>query len=265
MALARFALVAAAGLIAAAAHAADCGDDVHGVRVPCRCGDTVVSDTVLRATDPISFSGRCRGDGLIVRASDFADTVVLDLAGLSIVGSETGTGIDVDRGGSEGALIVGGHGGQLGQIVAFNVGVRARDPAALRRLESIELKGNRREGLQLRTAGAMIVGVHALRNGSDGFRITGRGGRVLHSEAIENGAAGIRAYVYDLIVDARAVGNARHGIVIGGYRNDLRGSVARDNQGYGVLLAGQQHRTNDVVAEGNSTGGVGYRSAGGSP
>lgn len=242
--------------------AGDCGDDVGGVRIACACGDTVVSDTVLRATDPV-LRMRCPGNGLVISAGRLAETLVLDLAGLALVGSGTGVGIDIDRGGNEGAAIVGGRDGRHGEVVAFNVGVRARRPAAVRRIEALDVKGNRREGLQLRTAGTMVIDVRAERNGTDGMRITGRGGRLVRVAAVENGATGIRAVVYDLMIAAEAARNGRHGIVVGGFHNDLRGSTAHDNGGHGVLLAGGRHLVDGLIAERNSGDGIALRNPGG--
>jgi hypothetical protein len=159
-------------------------------------------------------------------------------------------------------MIIGGRGGRRGEIVAFNVGILAREGRDLRRIEAVELEGNRREGLDLQTAGTMVIGVRAHRNGSDGLRVIGRGGRLVDVETVENGGAGIRAYGFDIVVGVRAVGNARHGIIAGGYRNDLRGAFAARNQGYGVLLAGRGHLTEGLHADGNTLAAIGYRKGG---
>src|SRR5688572_18541302 len=102
-------LVLVAGVLASIqpALAKECGDDLEGRRVACACRDTVVSDTVLRPGDPV-VSGRCNQGGLVLRARSLAETIRLDLAGLSIVGSGVGDGISVVEGGSDGAVLVGG-------------------------------------------------------------------------------------------------------------------------------------------------------------
>jgi hypothetical protein len=216
----------------------------------------------LQRDDPL-VNGRCPFNGLIVRAADDAETVVLDLNGLSIVGSGVGTGIEVHRGGSEGAAIRGGTIARRGEVVGFGVGIKARTPQAIRRIESVEVEGQRQEGLMLRSAGVMVFDVAAVRNGSDGIRVVGQGGRLLGVEAIENGGAGLRIFARDLIIEARAEGNRRNGIVLSGLRNDLTRSVCTGNRGYGVLLGGKANRTEGVVAEANTIAGIGYR--GGSP
>ncbi len=102
-------VVCLVSLLPARTFAKECGDDVSGHRVPCDCGDTVVSNTTLRPDDPI-VSGRCRGDGLKIEADAMAETLILDLAGLTIVGGGAGVGIEVESGGSEGAVIIGDRG-----------------------------------------------------------------------------------------------------------------------------------------------------------
>jgi len=235
-----------------------CGDDVGGARVACACGDTVVSDTVLRPGDPV-VSGRCPGTGLIVRASEFAETITIDLAGLALVGSGAGIGIDVSAGGSDGAVIVGGASDRRGQIVGFGVGLKVRSPRAARRIQWLELRGQRYEGMNLRSAGIVVADVRATRNGGDGIRISGQGGRLIGIESSENAGAGVRAVSNNLILQARAQGNREHGLIVSGARNDLRGSSALANRGYGVLLAGRDARTEGVVAHDNSLIDIGYR------
>ncbi len=205
---------------------------------------------------------RCAFSGLVVRARDDAETIVLDLNGLSIVGSGVGTGIEVHRGGSEGASIRGGTLRRRGEVVGFGVGIKARTPHAIRRIDSLEVEGQRQEGLMLRSAGVMVFDVAAVRNGSDGIRVVGQGGRLLGVEAIENAGAGLRIFAKDLIVEARAEGNRRSGIVVSGLRNDLTRSVAVGNRGYGVLLAGRTNASEGVRAEGNTIAGIGYRGGG---
>jgi parallel beta-helix repeat protein len=66
--------------------AADCGDSagVGGARVPCACGDSVVTDTTLGATDPIVMDG-CRDD--VAAGLDLVQpSITLDCAGLTIDG-----------------------------------------------------------------------------------------------------------------------------------------------------------------------------------
>ena len=68
------------------ASAADCGDlaGPDDARVPCACGDLVVTDTTLEATDPIVADG-CASD--VAAGLDLVErSVTLDCAGLTIDG-----------------------------------------------------------------------------------------------------------------------------------------------------------------------------------
>lgn len=170
---------------------ATCGDDVDGARVPCECGDVVVSDTRLRPGDPV-VSGRCLTDGLLVRARPGAESISLDLGGLSLLGSGRGTGIYVINGGKLGATVVGGDAGQRGEVAGFGTGFRARGQRSVRELRAVAFSGNARDGVVLRGASTNVVDVKAERNGGDGFRIGGRSPNLEGVEAQQNGGSGVR-------------------------------------------------------------------------
>jgi parallel beta-helix repeat protein len=76
--------------VGAAAWAADCGDTagVGGTRVACTCGDTVVTNTALKAGDPV-VSAACVGLGLSLGADD----ITLNCNGRQITGDLTNAGI----------------------------------------------------------------------------------------------------------------------------------------------------------------------------
>lgn len=242
-------------LLADSSSAKECGDNVRGERVACACGDSVVSSTKLQVDDPI-VRGRCSGDGLVLHAPPLEESLVLDLAGLSIVGSGFGNGIAVESGGSDGAVIVGGTQERRGQVVGFGTGIQVRSGRSVRRIEALELEGQRHDGLMLLSAGTFVVNVRARRNGGDGFRVAGHGGRLLGVEATENRRAGLRVSSRYTVIDARAERNAEHGIVLRGARSDLGASVASHNDGFGVVMSGYGHTTDGVVTEGNEMGGI---------
>lgn len=98
------------------AWAADCGDTAGpgGTNVPCSCGDTVVTSTVLNGTDPVLSTGPadvCPADGLYIGASG----ITLSLGGKTIRGSGSGTGLSL--GGFDDVTI------KRGFVDAFDVGV----------------------------------------------------------------------------------------------------------------------------------------------
>src|SRR5262245_6357416 len=74
------------------ALAAPCGDTAgrNGKDVACRCGDTVVTDTVLSARDPVTKKA-CPAGGLTVNSG-----LNLNLNGRIVSGTGTGVGIRTD-------------------------------------------------------------------------------------------------------------------------------------------------------------------------
>jgi hypothetical protein len=244
-------------LLASLVDAGQCGDDIAGKRVACACGDTVVSDTVLRRADPV-VATRCYGGGLVVQADGMAETITLDLDGLTLIGTGAGDGIEVRAGGSEGAVLRGGSTKRAGQVVGFGTGIHVSRAGAARRIESLTVSGNRHDGILLRNAGTILLGIRAHRNGRDGIRATGQGGRFLGVETTENAGSGIQLSSRYTVVEATSERNRRHGISVRGSRNDLRRSVANDNKGYGILISGPKQETAGVMVERNGAGGISH-------
>jgi len=238
------------------ARARDCGDNVAGSRIACACGDTVISDTVLAVSDPV-VNGRCPHGGLVIDANPFAETLTLDLHGLSLVGTGEGDGILVHSGGSDGAVITGGAGDHRAQVVGFSDGIHVPTGRSVRRIEKLEIKGQRRHGLLLQMTGTLVLDVRATRNGGDGLRVSGQGGRLLGIEASENAGAGLRVQTRYTIIRADARRNADSGIVLHGYRDDVSECVANDNKGFGIILGGSNNKLDRVETTGNSRGGIG--------
>jgi len=152
-----------------AALAAECGDEIGGARVACSCGDIVVSDTKLQAADPISRT-RCDHDGLALRAPRGAESISLNLAGLSIVGSGSGSGIRILDGGDNGAVVIGGEPGRPGEIAGFRNGVRATGSRPVAEIRDLDIKGSSSEGLVLRGLDALLVRVTSDDDVRDGLR-----------------------------------------------------------------------------------------------
>ncbi|MBI5506719.1 MAG: hypothetical protein HY899_18170 [Deltaproteobacteria bacterium] len=250
-------------LIARPGIAAYCGDDVEGRRVACACGDTVIADTTLRADDPV-VTTRCLLDGLILRASPFADSIRVDLAGFTITGAPYGVGILVAAGGASGAVISGGTDAKA-TILGFGTGVMSVRTGALARLENIALRGARRDGVRVVGRGVFLVDVEASDNSGDGIRLSGAGGRLIRTVASGNGGNGITIIADGTAVEAVTAGNAKDGAVIRGSDNDLGGLRARENGGTGLLVQGRSNDTRGLVSEFNrkadvlSVGGRGAR------
>ena len=236
--------------------AKECGDLMPQGRVACACGDRVVTDTELQPGDPV-VARRCPLDGLTVSADPMSESITLDLGGLALRGSGAGTGVFVEHGGADGALVVGAAKGRRGEIVGYGTGLKTRSGGVLRALRRVTVKGSAFEGIAIRSTGTMLEEVSAVRNSGDGLRFSGRGGRLVEVEAVGNGGFGIRLFARDVIVDATVTDNGRHGLANLGTDNDLRGLVARANKGYGVVLAGPRHKTEGMVLEDNVLGDVG--------
>lgn len=215
-----------------------CGDDVAGERIGCDCGDIVVSDTSLRAEDPI-IGKRCRFDGLVVRADPLAESITVNLGGLALVGSGLGAGIIVQRGGSDGAVIVGGDTPRVAEVAGFHIGVLVPVPGAVSRLERIAVRGNRSYGLMMRQAGAIVSDIVAERNGGHGVLIIGTGGRFVAIRADENDGKGIAIQSPGAILsDSSAILNGAAGIVSTGPATRLSEVEAHGNRSDGIRATG---------------------------
>jgi hypothetical protein len=189
--------------------AGTCGDDVAGERVACRCGDVVVSDTRLRADDPV-VTETCEGNGLLLRALPGRRSIRLDLAGLGLRGSGHGVGIRVLDGGSDGAAIVGGTGTTRSTVTGFRNGLRAYGRTSVAAIGNVDFDANGRDGIRLWGATTRLEGVGANDNGGDGVRAGGRALVLDDVDAHRNGRDGVHVTGRDpRLVDVRTAGNAR--------------------------------------------------------
>lgn len=195
-----------------ASLAAECGDDVGGARVACECGDIVVSDTRLQPQDPI-VRLRCDHDGLSLRAPRGAASIGVDLAGLSIVGSGSGSGIRILDGGENGAVIIGGEPGRPGEIAGFRNGVRATGSRPLAEIRDLGIKGSTSDGLILRGLETRLIRVASDDNARDGLRVGGHGHTLEGVEAARNAGYGLRMMARDAEGEASAADNARGAVM----------------------------------------------------
>ncbi len=184
-----FALVILAYAVSAGAGV--CGDDVGGERVACACGDTVVASARLQRTDPI-VTGACRNGGLVLDAAADAESVTVDLAGLSIIGSGSGIGIFVRDGGSAGAYVIGGPDGRPGQIAGFRVGVSARGSRGIGGAANLVVSGNAQDGVRIAGRAATMSGIVADENGRSGIVARGRDHALEGVAARKNGHHDLR-------------------------------------------------------------------------
>jgi hypothetical protein len=254
--------VAACALLLAAASeavAGACGDSVDGARVPCSCGDNVVSDTVLWASDPVATE-TCSGDGLVVVADHDAQGITLNLGGQSLTGRGHGSGIRVVRGGSLGAVIVGGDEGDArAEIANFGTGIRATGGDVLREIRAIDIHGNEADGLFVRASGVKVEDVRSEGNGRNGLAISGHGNEVSGVTARSNARDGVKVRGSNSTVEATTTGNARNGAAVGGRGNRVDKLHAGDNGGAAVMATGNDHEVGELSATGNAGGNVAGR------
>lgn len=213
-----FTFLIAAGLspllIGTTVQAADCGDNIAGTRVPCDCGDTVVTNTVLQPTDPVTLN-RCKVDGLRLRAPRNARTISLNIAGLSIVGTGMGVGIRVIDGGEDGALIIGGETDSAGEVANFRNGVRATGKSSLAGIRDLVIKGCVADGAVIRAGTSELVRVVVVENGRNGLRIAGENLTMETVNASDNKGYGARVTGRQVKGNMTAFGNARGSLSAG--------------------------------------------------
>jgi len=233
------------------APAAACGDDIDGKRVPCACGDEVVSSVVLRESDPV-VQGACPGDGLLLVLPSESDGVTVNLGGLRLSGTGNGVGIRVVRGGNLGSSIVGGSDGARAEITGFRTGISAHGSAVLREVRGLDVRNNRSDGLRMRTSGVRIEDVVSDSNGRDGIAVTGRGVDVKNVTAVDNVKDGVRVRGKGASVSAETSGNLRNGTVVSGRESRADNVNSTSNGGIGLKAKGSKSQVADVQSADNA-------------
>jgi hypothetical protein len=257
-----------------------CGDDVGGQDVPCDCGDTVVGDVSLN-DDPV-VSASCPSDGLIVRASEAADSVDIDLRGHTLRGSGAGVGVWILHGGPGGARVVSTNG--PGTIQGFRDGLVANGSSGMALLDGIVVRDSSRDGVRLLgVTGATVRNTEAIDSGRDGFFVIGKSylitdTRALFSQrfgyhlmggnaeigrpgagnlAADSGGAGFAvAGMGHRVVDCVATGAGSHGVKLEGMHHEITGCIARENGENGVSGRGMDWRFNNNQALDNEKNGL---------
>lgn len=252
IALLMMAVSLVAGL-ATSASAKYCGDNAGGVRVPCACGDTVTSDTRLQPSDPV-VNERCPLDGLMVAPPMLADSITIDLNGLTISGAPYGIGIRVLGGGSSGAIVLGcGAQRDHAEIIGFRTGIESRLFGSVARIENVEVRGARRHGLWLRGRGVLLSHVTASSNGGDGIYLAGQGGRLVGVIAFGNAGNGVTVLADASVIEVDAEHNGKHGVLARG-RNPAFGEVRTIANGAAGVVASnviESATPSRIVSEGN--------------
>jgi hypothetical protein len=222
-------------LCAALGQAKLCGDDVAGQRVPCACGDTVVSDLSL-TDDPVART-TCPNDGLIVRAMDATHGVTVDLRGKTLRGKGNGAGIWILYGGPGGARLV--SAGGPGHIEGFRDGLVAQGSDSVVLIKDVIARRNSRDGVRVQASGYTIRDSATKDSGRDGFSL---GGHQFH------------------IAATQAVNSVRFGYLVTGHDGEIGAPGAGpSSQGSGMAafnLTGHGHRLIDCAAAGAGKAGI---------
>jgi DNA-binding beta-propeller fold protein YncE len=185
--------------------------------VPCRCGDTVTTDTVLDNSDPV-VSSTCPQVGLFVAPDVTLDASSTVIRCDSTSGPTTGIWIVGD-----GVVIHGGaiHGCQNG-LFGFTSGSTVERVTASEggagifitgdgnRLLRNRCEGNGLDGIFLSGSSNALEKNSGLRNGGNGVAVVGSSNQLLHNQGRTNGGQGVVAVGGGNISDLRnhAIGNA---------------------------------------------------------
>lgn len=218
-----------------------CGDAVDGKDIPCACGDIVASDLVLDG-DPVTTVA-CTGDGLVVRASDAAAGVTIDLNGKTLRGGDHGAGLWVVDGGPGGATVVSRSG--RGAIEGFRDGIVGRGVTGVARLENVDVRRSGRDGVRLEGDGYEVLSVVVENAGRDAFSLDGSNYRCDASRA-----SGAGRFGFFINGDNAIIGKVKGG--------DVAERAGED----GFHLLGSRHRLNVCTATGSQKDGVSLRGAG---
>jgi hypothetical protein len=241
---------------ASPARAGACGDNVDGDRVPCRCGDNVVSDTVLWATDPVTAEP-CSGTALTILVPKGADGITLNLGGQSLLGNGRGVGIDVAKGGRLGSVIVGGDADDTrAQITHFTTGIRATGRNVLREVRGLDVRANTADGLKIRASGVVIADVKSEDNGRDGVSVSGHGVEVTDVTSRGNQRDGLQVRGTGAKINAETTSNNGNGTVVGGRGNTMETIRSSGNGGAGVVATGGDQKLQRMEGSLNGKGDV---------
>lgn len=191
------------------------GSDDH-----CACGDTVISNTVIDAAlDPVAATS-CNGNGL-----HLADGITLDLEGITLTGSNSGTGLTVS-----GSAEV-----HAGTLQGFGIGIHVAPaaPGASVTVNGTTLHGNAGDGAQVDVTdpqGRIVFEqVIAEANGGDGIHVRAAPGASNLDDAADRQE------------------RSAYGFVLQGATSGGNAPQVRNNLGHGIHL-GDPAQAADVSA-----------------
>lgn len=224
----------------------------------CSCGDTVTADRVLDATDPVVSTDPfdfCPGDGLKVNGG-----VTLDLGGNTIRGDHDGgdTGVTIN---GDGATVTNGtiRGFGVGLSTAKNLGSISKIKALRNKTDGIKVTGNNNQLLQNRAEENGIGGT------GDGISVAGDDNTLESNKANRNTGVGINLLggaTGNPLEKNTAEENSSDGIKVAGGtclspgNNTLTGNKASNNRDNGINVTGSGHTLNKNTANENFKSGI---------
>ena len=224
------------GLSGVTAFGADCGAGVGA----CSCGDTVVTNTTLGATDPVT-STICPVNGLIV-----ADGVALNLQA-TIRGSNDGVGILVEEGAQDVTV-------SRGRIFGFQRGLSAPSSTG-GRFFNLEIANNGDGGGIEFSGNDNAIERNTIHNNtSEGITcFTGTGNRIVSNRVEQNDGNGIMALACtDTTIERNvANGNTKFGLDVAGSSNNVVGNKMTGNLEGGLRIEGSSQSVSRNVGRRN--------------
>ena len=234
--------------------AANCGDTAgpSGERVPCACGDTVITNTTLKGTDPVVSTDPgdfCASTGLAMGAAD----IKLDCKGLTLRGNGLGDGIVIFADGTtvQGCVITNFSGFAgihvdagnttlvLNKLIAnLNAGIGFHFETG-NRAERNQADGNGCWGITVNFSAdsAVVTGNRAAGNGCGGILVdTGSDTNTLAANITDdNSGPGIEVRGDSNTLDGnRGKDNTADGVLVSGATNTLIRNVFDTNGGHGI-------------------------------
>ena len=222
-------------LWAAPAQAAPCGDTsgAGGTNVPCSCGDTVTTNTVIVLSDPVRSTGVsdvCPGPD---PALSVAAGVTLDIAGLTIrCASNTGSQVEI---------LVSGNTAVVTKGIIQNCGIGIGGTTSNTKILSNRLL-NDRVGIELTGNTNTLDRNNVTGNGivsSDGLVIMGNFDAIQANRCANHLDDGLVVTGNSNKLDKNyCLGNEGDGIVVSGTSNTLNRNLGKNNGGHGIIAPG---------------------------
>ena len=270
-----FALATLTVCFAAPAWAADCGDTSGpgGTDVPCACGDTVTTDTVLELDEPVTTEVCAANGGLLdVAGLTVADGITLEMSARTIRGQHlvngacdgVGIGLGADASVKNGRLVgfdigvAGSSGGTVSVVHVLDSCLRGMTFAGDgNRLEkNIVLRTDAQGGINV-SGDDNIITLNRVEDSAVGILADGSRNEVSRNLVYRSGSGGIDVSGAAATVNLNQVKfTSGNGLTLFGSEHSASRNISSDNVADGFVLGGSGHTTSRNISERN--GGDGF-------